>query len=309
MVKKLFITVLASLVLASCIAQDLSPLPTPILETTEILTETPLGNSTEIAIPTVEQSVTPFPAEKNLKALTDDGKWEISVLLGHNSTIQVRSVDGKVTWILDETTLPDVQLGQLWNYKTSNDKSALFFGLNPYESEDIVLNRWPPSYGLYKLNLASGEVEAILKPHTDSSGFATYGYFALSPDESQIIYSWWDEPSIVVRSITTLEEKSMALPDNNKIAGPFVWSPDGKSAIFTMWSNVWDYPTDFQIARLDIEDESIHSLYSDNEEKKFFVPSEWVQEDVAYLVDRRTDKQWQINPITGKLQERVSTTP
>lgn len=308
MVKKLLITVLASLVLASCIAQDLSPLQAPILETPEILTKTPSVNSTDIAIPTVEQSVTSFPTEKSLKAITDDGKWEVSVLLGHNSTIQVRSVDGKVTWVLDETKLPDVILGQLWNYKTANDKSALFFGLNPYESEDIVLRRWPPSYGLYKLNLAGGEVETILKPRTDSSGFATYGYFALSPDESQIIYSWWDEPTIVLRNITTLEEQSISLPDNNKIAGPFVWSPDGKSVIFTMWSNVWDYPTDFQIARLDIEDESIHSLYSDKEQNRFFVPTEWVKEDLVYLIDRRVDP-WQINPFTGKLQERESTTP
>jgi len=308
MAKKLIITVLASLVLASCIAQDVSPLQTPLSETLEILTKTPLVNSTEIAIPLVEPSVTPFPSEKSLKAITEDGKWEISGLLGYDSAIQIRSVDGKIIWVLDEIMLPDVRLGQLWNYKTSNDNSSLFFGLNPRQSETIIMHRWPPSYSLYKLNLVDGAIETILAPHMDSSGYASNGYFALSPDELRIIYSWWDQPSVVIRDLVTLQEQVISLPDYNKLAGSFVWSLDGKSAIFTMWSNVWDYPTDFQIARLDIDDKSIHSLYSDNEQNRFFIPTEWVKDDLVYLIDRRVN-QWQINPFTGKLQERVPTTP
>jgi hypothetical protein len=306
MLKKLLITFLVSLVLVSCGSQDLNSSQPP---SSTIAVKTPLIAFTETATPTVEKSATPFPDEKSLKAITDDGNWEISVLLGYESTIQVASVGGKIKWVLDEKTLPDILLGQLWNYKTSNDRNSLFFGLNSYQSETIILHRWPPSYGLYKLDLTDGKVETILKPHIDSSSHVTYGYFALSPDESQMIYSWWDEPSIIIRNVATLEEQIVSLPENYQVAGPFVWSPNGKFIIFTMWSNVWDYPTDFQVARLGLDDRAIHSLYSDNEENRFFIPTEWVKEDLVYFVDRRTNEQWQINPFTGQLQERISTTP
>lgn len=308
MIKKLFIAALGLLLLVSCGMQGLNSSSTPVFETPTVTTKMPSIIFTETATPIMEQTTTPFPDEKSLKAITDDGKWEISVLLGYESTIQVASVDGKIQWVLDETTLPDVSLGQLWNYKTSNDRNSLLFGLNPYQSETIILQRWPPSYGLYKLDLTDGKVETILKPHIDSSGHVTYGYFALSPDESQLIYSWWDEPSIIIRNVATLEEQIVSLPENYKVAGPFVWSPNGKFVIFTMWSKVWDYPTDFQVTRLDLADNSIHPLYSDTEENRFFVPTEWVKEDLVYLVDRRVEP-WQINPFTGQLQERTATAP
>lgn len=304
MVQKLLIAVLVSLFFTSCVARDLSPSQSPIL-----LTTTPLVIPSATAVPSVQPSVTPFPDEKSLNAITADGKWEISRLLGYDSTIQVRSVDGKTIWVLDETTLPDVQFGQLWNYKTSNDNSALYFGLDPRQSETIITHRWPPTYGLYKLNLADGAIETILEPHIDSSGFVSNGYLALSPDELQIVYSWWDEPAIVVRDRATLEEQLISLPDDYKIAGPFIWSPNGKSVIFTMWSTVWDYPTEFQIARLDIDEKSIHSLFSDNEENRFWVPTEWVQEDLVCLEDRQSSELWNINPFTGLLRERTATTP
>jgi hypothetical protein len=304
--RKSLITVWASFMLVSCISQDLNTLQTPIVETPTIVTITSLMTSTETTAPIVVESATSFPDEGSLKAITEDGKWEISVSFGYDSTIQVRSVDGKIKWVLDETTLPDILFGQLWNYKTSNDGKSLYFGLSSYQYETIVLHRWPPNYGLYKLDLTDGKVETILKPHIDSSGHVVYGYFALSPNESQIIYSWWDEPQIAVRNIATLEEETIFLPDNYKITGPFVWSPNGKSVIFTMWSNAWEYPTDFQVARLDIDDKSLHSLYSDNEENRFFIPTEWIEDDLVYLLNRRTEP-WQINPITGQLQESMST--
>jgi hypothetical protein len=212
-------------------------------------------------------------------------------------------------WVLDETTLPDVRLGQLWNYRAANDNSALFFGLDPRQSETMIIDRFPPSYGLYKLNLADGAIETILEPHIDSSGHVSNGYFALSPDKAQIVYSWWDEPAIVFRDIGTHQEQIVSLPDTYKVAGPFAWAPNGKSVIFTMWSNVWEYPTEFQVARLDIDSKSIHSLYSDSEENRFFVPYEWVQEDLVFLHDRKSGKLWQINPLTGELQKVVSVTP
>ena len=308
MTTKPFVAALGLLLLVSCGRQGLYSLSTPVFETPTIASNTPTMISTQTAIPIVEQSATPFPDEKSLKSITDDGKWEISVLLGHESTIQVTSVDRKTKWVLDETNLPNVSLGQLWNYKISNDGNSIYFGLGPFQSEDIIANRYPPNYGLFQLDLENGNVVTILKPHTDSSGQVTYGYFALSPDESQLIYSWWDEPRIVVRNFATPDEQFISLPSNYKIAGPFVWSPNGKFVIFTMWSNVWDYPTDFQLARLDMDDKSIHSLYADNEENRFFVPIEWVKEDLVYLENRRFEP-WQINPFTGQLQERISTAP
>lgn len=308
MITKLFIAALGLLLLVSCEMQDLHSLSTPVFETPTVTTIVPSIIFTEAATLIAKQTATPFPDEKSLKAITDDGKWEISVLLGYESTIQVASVDGKNKWVLDEKTLPDVLLGQLWNYKTSNDRTSLFFGLDPYQSETIILQRWPPSYGLYKLDLTDGKVETILKPHPDPSGHVTYGYFALSPDESQMIYSWWDEPSIIIRNVATLEEQIVTLPENYKVAGPFIWSPNGNFVIFTMWSNVWDYPTDFQVARLDLADNAIHSLYSDTEENRFFVPTEWIEENLVYLVNRRIEP-WQINPFTGQLQERTTTVP
>ena len=302
MVKQFIIAVLASLILVSCGTQDLTALQTPV-------TEMPLIISTETATLRDEKSATPFPDQKSLKVITEDGKWEISLLLGPESTLQVTSVDGKIKWILDRTTLPDISLGQLWNYKTANDGNSLYFALGSYYSETIVSNRYPPNYGLFKLNLANGEVETILKPHIDSSGYASCGYFALSPDELQIIYSWWDAPTIIVRNLATLDEQVISLPDNYKIAGAFVWSPNGKYVLFTMWDDIWDYPTDFEVTRLDLDDKSIQSLYLGNEENSFFVPTEWAEEDLVYLVDHRTNEPWQINPFTGQLQERISTTP
>jgi hypothetical protein len=279
------------------------------LETPTIGTKTALVIPSATAVPSVEPSVTPFPDEKSLKAITEDGKWEISGLLAYDSAIQVRSVDGNTIWVLDETTLPDARLGQLWNYKTSNDNSSLFFGLDPRQSETVFVHRWSPSFSLYKLHLVDGTIETILEPHIDSFGYASNGYFALSTDELKIIFSWWDEPVIVVRDIATFEEQVVSLPDNYKIAGPFVWSPNGKSVIFTMWSNVWDYPTDFQVALLDIDERSIHTLYSGNEEIRFFVPIEWTEEDLVYLIDRRSSEKWQINPLTGQLQKTTSAPP
>jgi hypothetical protein len=248
----------------------------------------------------MEKNATPFPEEKSLQGITEDGKWKVDILLGIESTVQITSIDGKIKWVLDEKNIPDVRVGQLWNYKTSNDGNSMYFGLGGYHYETIIMHRWPPDYGLYKLNLKDGSIETILKPHMDSSGQVTY--------ETHIIYSWWDEPVIFLRNLVTLDEQSIYLPDNYKIAGPFVWSPNEMSVMFTMWSNAWDYPADFVLVRMDMDDKSIHFLYSDNEKNRFFVPVKWAKDDVVYLVNRGFDE-WQINPFTGQLQKRVQSTP
>lgn len=326
MSKAFFFVSLASMMLAgACAPQNLKSSQESNIQIPAIASKTPfiISTTTETKTPliipaikpTVKQSATPFPENKSEKGTTDDGKWEISTSLGgYDSTTQVRSVDGKTVWVLDETTLPDSKWGQLVWYKTSNDNNSVFFELAPYVFEDIILDRWPSTTGLYKLGLVDGKIETILKPRINSSGQITdgyliNGYFKLSPDESQMVYFWWSEPNIILRNLATLDEQIVSLPDHYKIAGPFVWSLDAKSVIFTMWSSAWEYPTDFVLARMDISDKAIHYLYSDNEKNRFFVPIEWTTDNIVYLVDRRVDYSWQINPYTGKLQQDSAAIP
>lgn len=71
-----------------------------------------------------------------------------------------------------------------------------------------------------------------------------------------------------------------------------------------MWSKPMDYPTDFALALLDIEKMEISILHTGNEENQFLVATEWANDGLIYLTDRKTSDLWQINPITKELQKR-----
>lgn len=158
-----------------------------------------------------DPQATPFPEGKNIRETTADGKWLVSTHVTLHA-LQITSADGKTKWIVDERNLPDARLGEIFWYSKLKNDHFLYIAVGKSHYEAIIENRVHPMYGIFKLDLSTGDIIPVLEPWLLAGGGAEDSYFELSPDENRIIYSYVNGTHIAIQTIETGEATMIPLP-------------------------------------------------------------------------------------------------
>lgn len=139
---------------------------------------------------------------------------------------------------------------------------------------------------LSRVELATGEVDEVLAPDN-------IAVVSISPDEQQVAYITWGEPTIFVRDLATEEESSVDLVpfmrvDGDAIqdaAGAIVWSPDSSELVFVVAHKPcmggWAQATSIYV--LDVATLEVVALGEDDAES--WRPVAWPDEKTLLLED------------------------
>lgn len=263
--------------------------------------KTPLSSITPQKL---QSTPTDIPEERRYSYSSPDGDWVVHEALGDTPNAQVISKDGKTKFVISYNDVEPIY-GTQFNWVDFR-QDAVYFGIGPVNYEIQILQRFPPSYSLYRLDLTNGMISNTLE--VKMKRFPVYTYFDLSTDETQLVYSRWYENTIVIRDLGNLSEKTLPLPTDYLIAGAFSWSPEDDTIVFTMWKDDYELSTDFAVAKIDLNTLSISILLQDNETKYFLVAVKWLDEQNVILEDRRYGNYWEMNIVSGKLKPYTPAT-
>jgi hypothetical protein len=288
----------------SAIKNSDTPTKTPAKTLTPILpSKTPFPAT---LTKTIQNTATDFPEELSYSYSSPDGNWIVHESLGDGPHVQVTSKDGKTKWIVGHKDVEPI-FGAEFNW-TYFCKDAIYFGIGPENYEIQVLQRFPPSYSLYRLDLADGSISSILAAKNGQVGLPIFTYFDLSGDENKLVYSRWYEHSIIIQDLRSKSEKTVSLPEEYLIAGAFSWSPNNSSIVLTMWKDDYALSTDFAVVRLDVDTLTIKILLQDKQTKYFLVPVRWFDENNILLEDRRYGNYYEMNVFSGNLTPHPTAT-
>jgi uncharacterized protein YcfL len=198
------------------------------------------------------------------------------------------SLNDKTLFSLNDKYDISLKVG-LW----SKDGKYLYLS-SSYHLRDGFIDGWSPymifgyATGFYRLNLETGDFEAVLNPNSISGLEFSY---ALSPDERYLAFaSELDKNAFYIRDMRTGLDRRFELNSKIENVGDFVWTPDSKKVVFTAALQGWYdkragtslYVFDIQISALDI------LLYNDSQQRAPFFNSDaqsyWLRENVLYLM-------------------------
>lgn len=324
---RVYLFVILSLLFMTLPACQVAAPPTPEPSITASATAVPptvtaLASSTAVptAMPT-RTAVSPTPTATNrpptptavpvatetaenvfqeLISLSPDGRWQAHTLLtfveeggsvqGYQTDLTVTSLDGSVSWVA-YSALQGAGLGYevprvvLW----SNDNQSLFFTLSATpDGCGYLLGTYHS--GLYKLDLANGEVEKL-----EVSG-------AISPDGTMVAHMVW-EPEIGVQihdlasHTSTIIAWDIALERGNSSLN-LVWSPDSQAIALEFAPGLCEQ-TDYSLILLNLLSGEKTTLIW--HELQLFSIAEWPTANEIYLRDHANEgPKWLLNIDTGE---------
>ncbi len=149
---------------------------------------------------------------------------------------------------------------------------------------------------LHRLNLGNGDVEEL----APDVGF----WLALSPDEATLAYIAYRERGLVIRDLTTGNEREMKLEsDQDYQAGHIVWSPDGAALALTLalrpCTTNWADATSIVY----VETVALTPTPLLSEDRRLFITVEWTAENQLLLRDN-DGLEWLMDVATGAVTEK-----
>jgi hypothetical protein len=213
--------------------------------------------------------------------------------------LMIFSADGRTNWtIIDE--MQEIGLGfpMPAPVKWSQVGKHFYF---TYRVIPDGCSAFDVRSGLQQVNLEDGSVTELL-PHISLA-------LALKPDESQVAFVRSGERRLVVRDLTTGEERETQIdPGKNFNAGNLLWSPDGKSLALTLAINpcegafgvsrtVWAESTSI----LWVDAETLEQKVLLQEDSRLFVTFEWNEPGRITLVDGQESSLWELNVNSGEI--------
>jgi hypothetical protein len=195
------------------------PLPTPIPSVTEL-------SPTEAVLATF-QALGPMCDYSFYQTVSPDEKW-IAVACQDAAAGETRvwSMDGQRKWAIAFETSELRPEGIVMPVHWSPDSHYLYLATNPQA------DGWPLYFvdgsALLRLDLQTGQVSKILRPHAD--GTPSYA-FAFSPDDKTLVYldNWgWYDLTLHILDIPSGQKQSIDLDSQLAIAGRMTWSPSGE---------------------------------------------------------------------------------
>jgi hypothetical protein len=199
----------------------------------------------------------------------------------------VKSIDEKQTWIIshEDAIWFNTKSVQLEPYKWTPDGKYLYLMpvLGSGGSGFYAPGYFWDNYGLYRLNLITGEIETIL-PYLEK------GYsFSLSPSNEYLAYSKIESVPIHIKSMINNEEELITLNDDYVLTGAFAWSRDNSSLLFASAINGWeDGDGGISIYKVRIKDLRLENILLND--KRLLIPfpeyetnNYWSSENLLYV--------------------------
>ena len=181
---------------------------------------------------------TPYPTSDGVteRMFSPNGEYIASVYIhGHNDVdkpvLEVTDYEDKlIRKIVNNQSISQgsPQL-QIKIYGWSADSNTLYYYFEQQANGDDMIVWWK-GYNLRSINVQNGYDQAVIPGEGAMS-------FALSPDESKIIYSLASEPAGVIHFLDFGSGKNTKIyvdpaPQKFLRIGDFHWSPNGKAIIF-----------------------------------------------------------------------------
>lgn len=226
---------------------------------------------------------------------------------GESKYVRIFRVDGSASWNISLDGFPwnsdeNDPLARLISYHWMEDGKSVY--LRPvccYDPGDhgIISD----AYGLYLLNLQTGELSIILSgENNDASPFS----LSISPDGKYLAYvNLANTANILnISNLLTREERIIKLDEHYEDTGSFVWTPDNSSLIFTSVGDGWESSS---LYILEMDNLTLRSII-ENDDRLLFPTSKWdyqgkwgpwKDENTLYLVEKGNGKDWAINILTG----------
>lgn len=180
----------------------------------------------------------------------------------------------------------------------SQDDERLYYTSFPYADGCAPLAN---GADLYRVDLTSGEVTEILPP-------SSIAVVELSPNEQQVAYQTWSEPTIFIRDLETNQDLQIDIAPymtidssiTQDMVGAIVWSPDSTQLAFVIAHKPciggWAQAT--SIYTLDVETLTLTPQLE--EDDQLLRPVAWPN-DETILLENPTGERFELDIATTKI--------
>lgn len=302
----------ASVMAAPTLTETIAPITTKAPNPT--VGETPTPTSWPTATPLVYPIITTPQEAPNLgdmdvdqwQQASPDGRWQAAGMVAwprgdfyeYHEMVTVFQTGGSNKWVLvDAWYASGLGASFLSPMQWSQDGQYFYFS-NQVTPDGCVLFS-PRSMDLYRLTLATGEVQVVLPG-------SYFGLF-LSPDARLVAGFKQMTREFVIRDLDTGKEIAVDLdPGTDYHAGAIVWSPEGDQLALTLaiqpcsgdFTGMGLFTASSSIVLVDTSTGAVQTLI-EKDDRKFETVS-WDDPESITLKDKE-GKLWSLNVETGEL--------
>jgi hypothetical protein len=322
--RKIILPLLLTCLLASCDASpqavvvptaSVSPIPptsTPLPSKTRvtIITATPTLLPKIATVEGVQESCDGSYGWSSQNRISPNGEWVVVLCHDDGDYTKVARLDGGRAWKLPAESYKD-EYGNYsnpeyyWFYRWSVNPNYLY--LSKYacciDSPELI---FVEAFGLYRLNLTSGVVEAIYDG----------AYFSLSPSEKYFVSVDFESvPRVNIFNRRTGGKLAYDLEPKYVDIGHFSWSPDESKLVFVGGLTDWviSDAQGFSLFSYDFHTHSLNVLINDDAARlipaDYEYPHVWLDEDTIILTEFYRGSFWKMNVQTGEREPYGEPTP
>jgi hypothetical protein len=219
---------------------------------------------------------------------------------------KVSDVNSDLVWELPTLDADDSEW-YLEPYHWSVDGHYLYLVPSCLCSIDSPALRFKDGYGLFRLNLANGQLDTWFEP-------SVFGYaFSFSPDDHLFVFVDAENgQQIHLRNLISETETILIFEEKYDSVGRFLWAIDSSELIIVAGVSGWVYFENGFSLFLYKLNSNTSTLLIDNDERKF-TPYQrpqfdeagfkhpWVSKDILLLSESYSDSIWKLNIHTGEL--------
>lgn len=302
------VTVTAAPTLTETIAPTTTTAPMPTV--TETPTLTPFPTATPLAYPIVSTPQdTPNLADMDVDQWLEtspDGQWQAAGMVAwpqgdnyeYHEMLTVSHTSGSPEWVLVDAW-HEAGLGASFSAAAQWSQDGLYFYFSNQVIPDGCTLFGPRGVDLYRLTLATGEVQVILP--------GNYFGLSLSPDAGLVAAIQQVTREFIIHDLGTGKEIVVDLdPVVDYAAGDMVWSPEGDQLALTLaiqpcngdFAEPGLFAASSSILVVDTQTGGVHTLIEQDDRKLETIA--WDEPDWITLRDMEGNL-WSLNVETGEL--------
>ncbi len=236
------------------------------------------------------------------RILSPNGQWTAVVCRDDGIYTKISRIDNNVVWKLPVTNIDSMDW-YLYPYHWSNDEKFLYLSSNVNASMDCPECFYIEGFDLYRLNLLTGNLEALISGNN----------FSISPDEKYLAFVDSDNSQIVsIRDLLSGQEIKLNFKEKYTDLGRFVWTKDSSELLILAGVVGWRENTaGYSLLLYNLRSNSVITLI-DNDLRQLSpasgyvyeerIGSPWLSTDLLLLGDPLLGGDaWTVNIRTGEI--------
>ena len=199
------------------------------------------------------------------------------LLFDRNGNIKFRVVRKNIFNYRPEKPL---QLGAVSPFHWSNDSQMLYFTLEDYRGDAVVMDSRGPLFGL---NITTGVYTQITK--------GEFNHYSFSPTNRRLLVI---DQDLIPLSISIMDLKSgmkneISIPEARQ-GSDSLWSPDGTKFVFVTSD---DYLQKYSVILVDVVYLTYYMIISGHYD--YFTPVKWGENNIIEIIARKYDSTFNVN--------------